>query len=56
MKNYFILFFSSVLLFSCSIKKEDASFKNQHQSIKVNFDLDADKKPFYQVYYHDKKC
>ncbi len=54
MKNKIILFISSLLLISCSLKKENAVFVNPAKSLKVEFNLTANKTPFYKVYYENK--
>ncbi|SNR70238.1 glycoside hydrolase family 97 protein [Lutibacter flavus] len=54
MKNSIILLITSILLLSCNIKKNNTTFENSTKTIKVEFNLNADKTPFYQVFYNNK--
>lgn len=54
MKTKIILFISSLFLISCSIKKNIAVFVNPTKSLKVEFNLTANKTPFYKVFYENK--
>lgn len=53
MKNKIILFISSLFLISCNIKKDNPVFVNPTESLKVEFNLTANKTPFYKVYYEN---
>ncbi|WP_157207746.1 glycoside hydrolase family 97 protein [Mariniflexile maritimum] len=54
MKTKISILISVVLLISCGIKKEDLIFENQDKSIKMVFDFDVNKTPFYKVLYNDE--
>jgi len=54
MKNKIIPFILSLLLISCSIKEDDFIFENPSKTIKVEFNLNSTKTPFYKVLYDNK--
>ncbi|MBI9039839.1 glycoside hydrolase family 97 protein [Lutibacter sp.] len=55
MKNYIILFATSIILLSCKINRNNALFENPSKTIKVEFNLTDDNIPYYQVYYNNNK-
>jgi len=54
MKKTLLIILLSSLIVSCSLKKESFQFENKNQTIKVNLNLDAEKKPYYQVLFNNK--
>ncbi|REE80774.1 glycosyl hydrolase family 97 [Lutibacter oceani] len=55
MKNYILLVVTFILLLSCSDKKNETLFENPLKTIKVEFNLTANKIPYYQVFYNNNK-
>lgn len=54
MKNYIILFTTSIFLLSCNINRNETLFENPSKTIKVSFNLNSNKEAFYKVIYKDK--
>lgn len=53
MKNKIILFLSSFILLSCTIKKDAYTFENPSKTIKVEFNLNSTKNPFYKLFFNN---
>jgi len=54
MKNTILIIVLSLLSVSCNQKKENLQFENEKQTLKVNFSLDSNRTPYYQVLYNNK--
>jgi len=54
MKNTVLIIVLSLLSVSCNQKKESLQFENEKQTLKVNFSLDSNRTPYYQVLYNNK--